>query len=281
MFHVNCRVPGVTSGKVTAVALCLCPAVLPQLVMPQGKTSQRTVHSTAEHKSSDTPWSRFPSQHSCSSLPTANRDSLWHLRCALHSSRGSLVSSQGVKFSNKVDKHFLFSSRPNTENTGPCLSCSMQWHSTCSMSFAALFSLFSVSWLSPAQAGSLQVWTKYCTTCWNHSQLLGSWSGNYSMRGTFLSKNVSTNEQNMCCSTCLSCTACVPGSSILEANMEKKPNKTVEKHKVTASLTERWKKKPVPPVPKLDILGKYEENSKGFSMWSPPERCAVKRLALF
>lgn len=79
MFHVNCRVPGVTSGKVTAVVFCPCPAVLPQLVMPQGETSQHTVHSTAEHRSSDTSWSKFPSQHSCSSLPMASRDPLRHL----------------------------------------------------------------------------------------------------------------------------------------------------------------------------------------------------------
>lgn len=65
-----------TSGEVAAAVLCLCPcpAVLPQLVVPQGETSQCTVHSAAEHRSSDTSWSRFPRQYNCSSLPTASRD---------------------------------------------------------------------------------------------------------------------------------------------------------------------------------------------------------------
>lgn len=150
MFHVNCRVPGVTSGEVTAVVLYPCPAVLPQLVVPQGETSQCTVHSTAGHRSADTPWSRFPSQHSCSSLPTASRDRLQHLllcwcHCALHSSCGSLISSQGVKFSNQVDKHSPFPNKSNIETTGPCYSCCIQWHNSCSVPFTAQFSLFNVS----------------------------------------------------------------------------------------------------------------------------------------
>lgn len=138
IFHVNCRVPGVTSGKVAAEVLCPGPAVLPQLVVLQGETSQFTEHSTAGHRSSDTSWSRFHCQHSCSILPTASRDPLQYLllcccHFALHSSRGSHISSQVVKFSNKVDKYFPFSKRPSTESTGPCLPCCIQWHNTCAL----------------------------------------------------------------------------------------------------------------------------------------------------
>lgn len=235
-----------TPGKVAAVVLCACPAVLPQLVVPQGETSQCTVHSTAEHKSSDTSYNRFPSQHSCSSLPMASRDPLLHLWlfwwcCALRSSCGTRISSQGIKFSNKVDKHFPFSNRPNIESIGPCLPCCIQWHNTCSMSSAALYSLFNVSWLSPAHAGSFQDWTKYCTTCWNYSQLLGFWSGNYRMRSTFLSK--SQNKWADCVlpiayhvlDTCL-------GALLVWLWKQRWKKKTLEKGKVTAFLTERYKK---------------------------------------
>lgn len=68
----------------------------------------------------------------------------------------------------------------------------------------------------------------------------------------------------------------------LEANMGKKIIKPVKKGKVTASLPERWKKRQFHQCQNhLDILRKYEENSKGFSLWLPPERCAIKRIALF